>query len=360
MRIKGWPAAGLLASFRPVYSGQPQQLNFDVSGPLVRRTDRPHKEGPSCTRARSSSNAGTAFFALSPVRVSRPLFDGLGVTAGTRPGQGIDSSSTLLSLRHVHRKLALDRPIAVTSVMGVVVPSADDGGGGGSSSSLFGQAAGGISLWLDMRTAVLPATQTLQHLYTDLRRREEALGRSPDDPDWTLKRVPNPVGALLYAPEPEGRAAEEMKTLGGTLPCFQLNDDDRVLDVSSGEVVGVGLDPADGGRGGQGAIAICAEAQQAEANTSKSSVVLLRGVRPSNWAESDMPNVLQIAAGACTGSGKTLVVSIRSVGQLHDAAMAALAASQIQVLGRQGGVEGGVALLIEPTADLWEAGLSYL
>lgn len=233
-------------------------------------------------------------------------------------------------------------------MMGVVL-SADGGG----SNSLLDGGAGGVSLWLDMRTAVLPAAQTLQHLYTDLRRREEALGRSPDDPDWTLARVPNPVRALLYAPQPEGRAADEMKTLGGALPCFQLNADDRILDVSSGEVIGVGLDPAEGGEG-QGAIAICAEAQQAEGN-----VVLLRGVRPSTWAESDMPNVLQIAASACAGSGKTLAVTVRSVGQLHDAAMAALAASQIQVLGRQG--EGGeVALLIEPMADLWEAGLLYL
>ncbi|CAN0150653.1 unnamed protein product, partial [Scytosiphon promiscuus] len=78
-----------------------------------------------------------------------------------------------------------------------------------------GGGEGSVTLWLDMRTAVLPAAQTLMTLYSDLRQREEALGRTPDDPDWTLSRVPNPIGALLYAAEPAERAAEEMRALGG-------------------------------------------------------------------------------------------------------------------------------------------------
>lgn len=232
---------------------------------------------------------------------------------------------------------------------GVISPGGGDSLGG----------AGGITLWLDMRTAVLPASQTLQTLYDNLRQRELALGRTAEDPEWTLKRVPNPVGALLFAPEPEGRAADESNALGGALPCYELNGEgDRVLEVPSGNFIGFGFDPVAGGGGpGAGAAAVAA-AQQAGG-----SVVLLLGVRPSDWEGGDMRTVLQIAASACAGSGKTLVVVVRSVGQLHDTAMAALAASQTQVLGQVagGGVGGGaVALLIEPAAELWEAGLLYL
>lgn len=238
-----------------------------------------------------------------------------------------------------------------------------DGGGGG-----------GIALWLDMRTAVLPAAQTLKGLYDDLRQREEALGRSPGDPDWSLGRVANPVGALFYAAEPPERAAEEMEALGGggALPCYRLSsiDEGKVLDASSGEgVVGVALDPAavgGGGTGGNPAVEIVAAAQQ---KADSGGLVLLRGVRPSVWEGVDMGTVLQIAASACAGAGKTLVVTVRSVGQLHDAAMAAFAASQTQVLGGSPGSGGDrapeegakpVVLLIEPMPELWEAGLLYL
>eukprot|EP00903_Cladosiphon_okamuranus_P014160 g13159.t1 len=228
---------------------------------------------------------------------------------------------------------------------------------------------GGIALWLDMRTAVLPAARTLKGLYDDLRQREEALGRSPGDPDWSLGRVPNPVGALFYAAEPPERAAEEMEALGGgrALPCFRLSstDEGKVLDASGGGgVVGVALDPAGDGSGGNPAVEIVAAAQQADPG----GLVLLRGVRPSVWEGGDMGTVLQIAASACAGAGKTLVVTVRTVGQLHDAAMAAFAASQTRVLGaqeREGGPgeEGGgrpVVLLIEPMPELWEVGLLYL
>lgn len=220
---------------------------------------------------------------------------------------------------------------------------------------------GGVSLWLDMRTSPLPAAQTLRTLYDDLRERELSLGRSPDDPDWALRRVPNPVGALLYASESGGRPAEEMEALGGALPCFQLgNDCDDMLEVPSGDVVGVGLDPVEGGAGAGPAMAAVAAAQQIGGG----DFVVLRGVRPSSWEGGDMKTVLQIAVSACAGSGKTLVVSVRSVGQLHDAAMAALAASQTQVLGRavgEGPERGAtVVLLIEPVPELWEAGLMYL
>lgn len=227
---------------------------------------------------------------------------------------------------------------------------------------------GGIALWLDMRTAVLPAAQTLKGLYDDLRQREEALGRSPGDPDWSLGRVPNPVGALFYAAEPPERAAEEMKALGGggALPCFRLSSTDKgkVLDASNGlGVVGAALDPDGGGSGGNPAVEIVAAAQRADSG----SLVLLRRVRPSVWEGEDMGTVLQIAASACAGAGKTLVVTVRSVGQLHDAAMAAFAASQTQVLGCRSEDEGAgeegskpVVLLIEPTPELWEAGLLYL
>lgn len=226
-----------------------------------------------------------------------------------------------------------------------------------------------------MRTAVLPAAQTLMALYGDLRQREEALGRTPDDPDWTLSRVPNPVGALLYAAEPTGRAAEEIRALGGggegdsagaALPCFRLGSDSNdanseILDVSSGDVAGVVIDPASGK--GNPAAEVVAAAQRPGCG----DLVLLRGLRPSVWDEGDMGTVLKIAASACAGAGKTLVVSVRSVGQLHDAAMAALSASQTQVLGggtaSAGGRDSGagaVVLLIEPMAELWEAGLLYL
>lgn len=261
-------------------------------------------------------------------------------------------------------------------------PSSGGGGDGG----------GGIALWLDMRTAVLPAAQTLKALYDELRQREESRGRGgPDDPDWSLSRVPNPVGALLYAAEPAERPAEEMKALGGgVLPCFRLSGTDektRILDVSSGEVAGVGLDPdpAGGGSGGGNqAMEIVAAAavagQQQHSSSSSGDLVFLRGARPSVWEDGDMGNVLRIGASACAGAGKTLVVTVRSVGQLHDAAMAAFAASQTHVLGGGGPGPGpasgeeetkegadsserrppAMALLIEPTAELWEAGLLYL
>lgn len=243
--------------------------------------------------------------------------------------------------------------------------AASSGGGGGGGD-------GGVALWLDMRTALLPAAQTLQALYDELRQREDSLGRGPDDPDWSLSRVPNPVGALLYAAEPADRASEEMKALGaggnggGGLPCFRLSgtDEARILDASSGDVVGVGLDPAGGGSGGNQAMEMVVAAQQRDSG----NLVFLQGARPSVWEDGDMENVLRIATSACAGAGKTLVVSVRSTGQLHDAAMAAFAASQTQILGARpaGGErvsEGNspaMALLIEPMADLWEAGLLYL
>lgn len=257
---------------------------------------------------------------------------------------------------------------------------AASGGGGG-------EGEGGVALWLDMRTAALPAAQTLRVLYDDLRQREEARGRGPDDPDWTLGRVPNPVGGLLYAAEPAERAEREMEALGGAgggggggLPCYRLSsiDEGKVLEVSSGEVAGVALDPTvDGGEGGgNAAVEIVAAAQQGGGGGGGSSLVLLRGVRPSAWEGGDMGTVLRIAASACAGAGKTLVVTVRSVGQLHDAAMAAFAASQTQVLGAGGGGGGAasgsgeaggdedraptVVLLIEPMPELWEAGLLYL
>lgn len=250
-----------------------------------------------------------------------------------------------------------------------------------------GEGSGGVSLWLDMRTAVLPAAQTLQLLYSDLRAREEALGRKPGDPDWILGRVPNPVEAVLFAGEPEGRAKEEAGSLGGALPCFQVldgdgDDLDRVLSVPSGEPVGVGLDPAGGAAGvGGGAMAVVAAVQQQQQQQQRQrgegdggqreeaeALVLLRGVRPSVWEDEDMPTTLKIAASTCAGARtKTrLVVTVRSVGQLHNAAMAALAASQTQMLGQErkgNGANGGggvVVLLIEPFAELWEAGLLYL
>ncbi|CAN0050219.1 unnamed protein product [Ectocarpus sp. 8 AP-2014] len=233
----------------------------------------------------------------------------------------------------------------------------------------------GLALWLDMRTAVLPAAQTLKTLYGELRQREEALGRSPEDPDWTLSRVPNPVGALLYAAEPEERAAEEMAALGeaaAALPCFRLGGTDGtavVVDVSSGHIVGVRVDPvgdnaAGGAAGSSAAMGIVAAAQQ---QRDGGGLVFLPGVRPSVWESGDMGTVLRIASSACAGAGKTLVVTVRSVGQLHEAAMAAFAASQTTVLGAggTGAAEGGttpppMALLIEPMPELWEAGLLYL
>lgn len=246
------------------------------------------------------------------------------------------------------------------------IGASSSGGGGGEGGD------GGVALWLDMRTAVLPAAQTLKSLYDELRQREESLGRGPDDPDWSLSRVPNPVGALLYAAEPVERASEEMKALGaggsggGGLPCFRLSgtDETRIFDVSSGDVVGVGFDPTGGEIGGNQAMEIVAAAQQGDSG----NLVFLQGARPSVWDDGGMGTVLQIAASACAEAGKTLVVTVRSVGQLHDAAMAAFAASQTQMLGARpasgkGTSEGrspAMALLIEPTAELWEAGLLYL
>ncbi|CAM9907481.1 unnamed protein product, partial [Hapterophycus canaliculatus] len=200
---------------------------------------------------------------------------------------------------------------------------------------------GSVTLWLDMRTAVLPAAQTLMALYGDLRQREEALGRTPDDPDWTLSRVPNPVGALLYAAEPAERAAEETRALGGgdggegtgaTLPSFRLSstDDAKILDVSSGDVAGVVVDPVDG----YPAAEVVAAAQRAGCG----DLVLLRGLRPSAWDGGDMGTVLKIAASACAGAGKTLVVSTQVLGGGSGAATAA----------GGGSGAGAVALLIEP------------
>lgn len=214
--------------------------------------------------------------------------------------------------------------------------------------------SGKISLWLDMRTAVLPAKQTLQRLYDDLRERELARGRSPDDEDWTLRRVPNPVGALVYSDKPDGRAKEEFEKLQGALRCFEVDVAGRVRRVDTEDVVGVGLNPA-AESGDQGPNFAMNAAVQGVGE-----IVLLLAVRPSCWADEDMPTVLRMTAGACAGAGKTLVVTIRTTGQLHEAAMAALSASQTTLLVGAEAAGGGVALLLEPIAELWEAGMLYL
>lgn len=226
---------------------------------------------------------------------------------------------------------------------------------------------GRVSLWMDMRTAILPAVQTLQTLYDELRRREKAAGRTPDDPDWSLSRVSNPVTALLYASEPEGRAIKEFQDLGGTLPCYRVVEnpghDQRaeVLNVSDGNTVGVALNTVNGvGNEGEAmGVGVVATAVAAEG-----SVLLLDGIRPSAWVEGDAPTVIRLVASACAGSGKTLVVAVRSAGQLHDAAMATLAATQTEILGPADGDVGGrccdIVFLIEPVAELWEVGLLYL
>lgn len=94
---------------------------------------------------------------------------------------------------------------ATAITMGMIISSAD-----GSSGS-NGLGGGGVLLWLDMRTAILPAQQTLRDLYDGLRVREGAKGRTPEDSDWLFKRVPNPVAAVLFAADSVGRAAEEAK-----------------------------------------------------------------------------------------------------------------------------------------------------
>lgn len=118
-----------------------------------------------------------------------------------------DSART--SLRRVGRRnyrtgnnLAHRSTAAASTTMGVIISSSDSGNGLG---------GGGVCLWLDMRTTILPAQQALRGLYDDLRGREEAKGRTPEDSDWLFKRVPNPVAAVLFADEPVGRAAEEAK-----------------------------------------------------------------------------------------------------------------------------------------------------
>lgn len=142
---------------------------------------------------------------------------------------------------------------------------------------------------------------------------------------------------------------------------------DQVVNLSNDEVVGIMLDPADtpgaqqsgGGAGINAAVAAAAAPSQREGE-----VVLLAAVRPTSWMDGDVPGVLRITASACAGSGKTLAVTVRSVGQLHDTAMAALAAAQTTILGlsagEAGGDGGGVALLIEPSVEMWEAGIMYL
>lgn len=335
MRVRAWPAGLLITASRTRQPWTP--TTTDMGATLARRS----KGLFSCTQGERPRISTLGAFLFTTPWVSSVAISSVAV-AHFRHARSSQPSS-----RHARRP-----PSALA--MGEVIVSTDGG------DSLNG--AGGVSLWLDMRTAAFPAAQTLQTLYDDLRQREIALGRSPDDPDWALRRVPSPVGALLYATEPVERAANENKALGGFLPCFQLGaDNDRVLEVSSGEVVGVELDPlgAKGAGPGAGAAAAAvAAAQEAEGN-----VVLLRGVKPSSWEDEDMATVLQIAASACAGSGKTLAVTVRSVGQLHDAAMAALLASQTQVLGQkkgEGGGAGKLALVIEPMSDLWEAGLMYL
>lgn len=76
-----------------------------------------------------------------------------------------------------------------------------------------------MRLWLDMRTSILPAQQALKSLYDELRRREEAKGHTPEDSNWLFKRVPNPVGAVLFAAEPEGRAAQEGQVRAVFITC---------------------------------------------------------------------------------------------------------------------------------------------
>lgn len=158
-------------------------------------------------------------------------------------------------------------------------------------------------------------------------------------------------------------------------------NDDQLLDVATGEAAGISVDPAGnapspwdlnqqiggGGSGGSdGGINAAVAAAAMPMKTNAEEVLLLHAVKPTSWTDADMPALLRITASTCAGSGKTLVVTIRSVGQLHDTTMAALAAAQTKLLGPpllgggDGDRGGGVALLIEPSAELWEAGLMYL
>lgn len=255
---------------------------------------------------------------------------------------------------------------ATAITMGMIISSAD-----GSSGS-NGLGGGGVLLWLDMRTAILPAQQTLRDLYDGLRVREGAKGRTPEDSDWLFKRVPNPVAAVLFAADSVGRAAEEAKVLiEGGLPCFMVAADDQVVNLSNDEAVGAMLDPMDtpgslqSSSGGSGGGVNAAVAAAAAPSQRKGEVVLLAAVRPSSWTNGDMPGILRITVSTCADSGKTLAVTVRSIGQLHDTAMAALAAAQTTILGQPasgvgGDGGGGVALLIEPSVEMWEAGIMYL
>lgn len=347
--LRSWPALGLLAAaswqiHQPCASLLHQGLlKINIQAPSRPHSSRqPHQRTPSVPPDNLWSRGATTPRLLS-------------ASSTTTPPSGNDANAD-----NGNPSLSSEQKLttAVTSP-GVVTASANDKLG----------SIGRVSLWMDMRTAILPAVQTLRILYDELRRREEASGRAPDDPDWSLSRVPNPVAALLYASDPEGRAEREFQELGGALPCYRVVDnpghDQRaeVLNVSDGNAVGVAIDTVDGvGDGGEMmGVGVVAAAVAAEGN-----VLLLDGIRPSAWVEGDAPTVVRLVASACPGSGKTLVVAVRSAGQLHDAAMATLAATQTKILGPAAGDGdvGGrccdIAFLIEPVAELWEVGLLYL
>lgn len=170
---------------------------------------------------------------ISRRRSTRPLLAGFTLPMrSTRAPTNTKPNRTPPRLRWSHdpgqsRNVAhrpRTRPVLVgPRRMAVVVPSDDDFNPNG---ELGGD---DISLWLDMRTAILPAQQTLKGLYDELRDREEAKGRTPDDSDWVFGRVPDPVGAVLFADEPEERATEESEVRR----CYVLGEGRGKCDVKT-------------------------------------------------------------------------------------------------------------------------------
>ncbi|CAM9867781.1 unnamed protein product [Choristocarpus tenellus] len=189
-----------------------------------------------------------------------------------------------------------------------------------------------MELWLDMQAAALPAIQTLEILFNDMRRREEMRGGDPDNSEL-FKRVPNPVSGLLFASDPPERAAMELEGVGDSLPCYVVQEDGNVLDAKTGKKVGVMVS----------ATGEDAAVRAAAAVADGAGVLLLRGAKPSEWE--DVPQVIEIATGACKAAGAILGVTTTVLG----------AERAVKGFG-----DGRIIFLIEPDAELWEMGLLYL
>ncbi|CAM9646483.1 unnamed protein product, partial [Laminaria digitata] len=188
MRARSWPLLALTTSLPAFQLRAP----IEVAGGMMvvrspegrrsfhntfpRETPQPRGQAPATTTATTAAFLSARTPPSTTTKPRTPTPTPATTVSHPRPA----TPSPPIARRGAAQKLPHAKPTAMMMAGAGVVLSPGDGG------SLPG--VGGISLWLDMRTSPLPAAQTLRTLYDDLRERELALGRNPDDPDWALRR----------------------------------------------------------------------------------------------------------------------------------------------------------------------------